>query len=171
MAITKKMFVECIKREVALSLPVRKKTNLDHQRPLWAWMQGAKKCAGRSKIEAVLSNQCGWPWYSKNAAGQVFCTRIKNKKSLTWIQKTLLREYVSRNYPGRHEHTYWGVDLDISFPDQKKVLGKYCAGSVEKFFYECMEKAKINPNQSPLRLILSPELSILINLKFMELYK
>jgi len=171
MAITKKMVMDCMRREIALSLPVKKKTNHHHQRPLWAWMQGAKLSAGPSRIEAVIANQCRWPWRTLNASGHTFVHRVFKKKTLPWLQKNWLLDFISRRYQGSYGYSRFQICHDHNFKTNKLLDANEASLKTWQFFESCLDKLGVKYFDVPLRLILSAELSALINLKFMEYYK
>jgi len=170
MAITKKVVVDCMKRELAQSLKDRKPNKPMHQRPLWAWMRGAHISDNPSKIEMVLDNKCRWPWKTLKASGEVFTIRIESKKTLPWIQKRWLHEYIARKYQGAYGYAQNRLSDDFSFNQTTERLATNCEIQVNEFIAVCLEKCGIEQHKIPLRLILSAELSCLINLKFMELY-
>lgn len=171
MGIPKKTIVDCMKRERLQAIPQRNKRRPQHQVPLWAWMRGAHLSSNPSKIEKVLANECHWPWYTLSASGYVFMERITAKRSLPWVQRNWLYDYITRRYQGHYKNRYHCVTDDFQMPEERKAWAMHSQREVEKLLDECLEKAGGERSAIPLRLILSPELSCLINLKFMEYFK
>lgn len=163
-----------MRREVANSIPERKRVitfETENKHPLFAWIIGANKVAGKSPIECVLDNQTRWPWTTLSASGYVFMDRILSKKpTLTVIQKNWLRLFVESNFPGRYRDRVYRISDEISVPFNKKQKVAAANNNVSDFLDECLDKAKVNRNKIPLRLIFSDELSCLINIKFLEYY-
>ena len=171
MSVTKKMIVDCMRREMAIAIPQRSKSMPSHQVPLWAWMQGAKLVGRHSRIEAVLDNQCRWPWRTLNASGHTFIHRVLKKKSLPWLQKNWLHAYIARRYQGAYEYPMFKTWHDFNYTQKQLESADAAEYQTLRIFESCLEKLKIKQHEIPLRLILSAELSALINLKFMEFYK
>ena len=97
--------------------------------------------------------------------------RIFSKKpNLTAIQKNWLTSFVESNFPGRYSYGKHRISDEISVPFNKKQKVAAANNNVSDFLDECLDKAKVNRNKIPLRLILSDELSCLINIKFLEYY-
>lgn len=171
MAITKKLVTDFIKQEIAFAIQEKKcSRKSNHQHPLFAWIQGAHKIQGKSKIHCVADNQTSWPWHTQNAAGYEFLRRLNKKRKLSFLQKTWLSLYVERRFCGVYRDRYSHVCDEFSVPDERKNAVLSASMETTKFISSCMEKAGVNPNDPPLRLILSAQLTIFIHLKFMEYF-
>jgi hypothetical protein len=171
MAITKKMMLDCIKRECKLEIPERKRKGPSHQHPLFAWIKGAPKIQGKSRIQCVLDNQARWPWTTLNSVGYDFKDRITKKRNLSFVQNNLLQIYIQHRFPGRYQwdSSYFPADFYLLAEKNQRIRSAGRATSI--FVDECLkEKNLCAYKKMPLRLILSPEFCILINLKFMEYY-
>jgi len=171
MAITQKLMVDFLKQEVALAIPERKcSRRSNHQHPLFAWIQGAHQIKGKSPIYCVVDNQTSWPWRTQNAAGYQFLWRVNKKSKLSFLQKTWLANYVQQRFCGVYRQNYVPIDQEFLIPEKRKGAAFLASRKVEEFLSICMKKAGIKPNDPPLRLILSAQLTIFIHLKFMEYF-
>jgi hypothetical protein len=165
---------DCIKRELALSLPVRKRNAADrNKRPLFAWLRGTPKCNTESPIALLKKNQARWPWYTLNTAGYEVFKKVTKTKEMTFLQSRWLMDLIAKTYPGRYDGNPHLTSIDAWFDfkptDRQRALR--AAHETEVFINAAFEKLGIDWNcTKSLRLIKSPELSCIINLKFMELY-
>ena len=165
------MMLDCIARECNAAIKERKRSSGCHKHPLFAWIKGAPKIRGKSRIELVIDNQARWPWYTLNAAGHDFKERLTAKRKLSFVQKDLLESYIECRFPGRYNWFGGNVPDSYLLPKNKRQQVQIAANATSDFVRACLEKNNLEPYKNmPLRLILSPEFCVLINLKFMEFY-
>lgn len=171
--VKKSVFLDCIRRELSASLPEKNRQKNFHKHPLFAWLIGAYKIKGKSPIECVVDNQTRWPWTRLCDSGYYFVERVLKKKSnLSPLQKRMLYNYVQRRFPGHYRGSNYEYGLhsilDICIDDKAKARLAYM--NLNDFFDKCIVSAGLDGKEIPLRLILSTELTCLLNLKFMEFY-
>lgn len=162
MALSQSIVRDCIRREVRSAMPEKKKRGLAyHQIPLFAWIQGTRD-NGTSRICRVKENKACWPWTTLNASGHEFVRRVSKKKRLTFVQRQMLYDYVACRYQGRYEYRFYTLqDVHNYVTDRKGVTHQ-----VYGFIKKCLDKEGIS--QPPLKLILSQEFALLIDIKTLE---
>ncbi len=159
------MLRDCIRREIKSAIPEKEKRGLAyHQRPLFAWIQGAHKVTGKSPIECVKENKTSWPWTTLNASGNEFVRRISKKKNLCFVQRTWLYDYIAKRYQGHYKDGRYNVRDVHYFVDDKHGL---ITRAIYDLVSKCLEKEKVT--EPPLRLIFSQEFALLIDIKTMEM--
>lgn len=156
-----RVFTDLLKREASQSLPPRTDKRRRNSGPLWAWIRGAK-----DGIAGVQTNETRFPFKAYNVAGKILFERLATRHKLTWIQKNWLLDLIAQKYPGRYESDYSILD-DIDVKPRYRPQVVIHSREVEKFVDQRLQTA-LDGFTPPLRVILSPEVTIAINIKLME---
>jgi hypothetical protein len=132
-------------------------------RPLTSWMAGAPD-KYESKIEQVLNGCASYPYLQIGAGAKILSDRIANRYKVTWIQHSLIEDYVLSHYRGRSTNvTGWRnsefiIELN---PDNTSFRTRNA-------LWGACEKAKTQPSQLPLRVLISDQFTNLLLLIELE---
>lgn len=163
----KKLFRDILQQQCDMALDERKDKRRKNHGPLWAFIRGAYGY-GAYGIEKVQAGTVRFPWAAYRTSGELLHKRLCESHKISWIQKKWLMDYIAGRYPGRYEKKFTVLD-DYRFREQSKPYAVSVSRDVEHFVYEQIEKIFKNSMVTPpLKAILSPEVTISINIKFME---